>query len=66
MITIEPKWLFLIGGVLVLIGWLLPLMMIMQYIESTFFLNFFAYIASFLGLMCGFIGAVTFVMRNKK
>ncbi|HEY9086604.1 MAG TPA: hypothetical protein VIO36_00445 [Anaerolineaceae bacterium] len=66
MITIEPKWLFLIGGVLVLVGWLLPLGMIMGYIESTFFLNFFSYTASFLGLVCGIIGAATYVMRNRK
>jgi cytosine/uracil/thiamine/allantoin permease len=66
MITIEPKWLFLIGGVLVLVGWLIPLLMIMKYIESTFFLNFLSYIASFLGLVCGIIAAATYVMRNRK
>lgn len=66
MIPSEPKYLFGIGCLLLIIGWVLPLLMIMQYLESTFFLNFFAYIASLLGLFLGIIGAVSYVQRNRR
>jgi hypothetical protein len=62
----DPRLLFLIGFLLLLIGFLLPVLMIMQVLESTFLLNFLAYGASFLGLMLGFTGAVSFATRNRR
>ncbi len=61
----EPKFLFIAGVILLIIGWVLPLLMIMQMLESTFFLNFLAYICSFLGMMMGFVGAINYIVRRR-
>jgi len=57
--------LILIGFFLVLIGVILPLLMVVQIIKSTFFLNFFSYGASVLGLFLGIIGAAYYVRMNR-
>ncbi len=62
----EPRKLMLIGFVLLLLGFGLPFLMLLQYIPSTFFLNFFAYSASTLGLILGFIGIAFYVRQNRK
>jgi len=66
MIPVEPKYLFGGGCLLLIIGWVIPLLMIMQMLESTFFLNFFAYGASLIGLVMGFIGAIGYILRNRR
>lgn len=66
MIPAEPKHLLGVGCLLLVVGWVLPLLMILQVLESTFFLNFFSYGASLLGLFLGFIGAISYVRRNRK
>jgi hypothetical protein len=53
---LNPKYFITIGLVLLVTGVVLPILMVMQILESTFFLNFFSYIASVLGLMLGVIG----------
>jgi len=65
MSDLNPKLLIGIGVPLLVIGFVLPLLMVLQIIPSTFFLNFFAYGASFLGLMLGMIGAMSIVARNR-
>jgi hypothetical protein len=55
---INPKMMVLIAFVMLLTGVILPLLMVMQVIPSTFFLNFLAYLCSFFGIVIGFIGAV--------
>ncbi len=57
MIRLSPRTLIIIGFVLVFLGFLLPLLMVLKLLESTFFLNFFSYTASVLGLFLGIIGA---------
>jgi hypothetical protein len=64
MMRVPPWGLILIGFVLVLIGVVLPFLMVIRAIPSTFFLNFFAYGASLTGLFLGIIGASTY-MRNR-
>lgn len=63
---IEPRLLMIWGLLLMLVGFALPMSMIMQMIPSTFFLNFLAYTASFLGLILGMIGIVTMVIRRRQ
>ena len=46
-----------LGGVLVVVGFLLPLLMVLGVIPTTFLLGFIAYAASFGGLMLGVIGS---------
>jgi len=62
-----PKYIFyiLIGFVLVVVGAVLPFLIVMQMIESTFLLNFLAYGASMTGLMIGFIGATMYVREHR-
>jgi hypothetical protein len=56
----------LIGFVLVLLGAVLPFLMVLHYLESTFFLNFFAYGASMVGLILGLIGASQYVNEHRR
>ncbi|MBM3151035.1 MAG: hypothetical protein FJZ96_02325 [Chloroflexi bacterium] len=61
----DPRAIMALGFVLVLLGAVLPFLIVMQAIESTIFLNFFAYTASFTGLMLGVVGAAFYVKNTK-
>ena len=63
---IDPRILLAAGFILVLTGWVLPLLMVMHVIESTFFLNFFSYAASVVGLMLGVVGSIFYISRYRK
>jgi hypothetical protein len=65
MINLPPWGLIVIGFVFVVVGVILPLMMVIRVLPSTFFLNFFAYGVSLTGLFLGIIGASTY-MRNRR
>ena len=65
MTDLNPKLLIGIGAPLLIIGFVLPMLMVLQIIPSTFFLNFFAYAASFLGLMLGMLGAMSIVAKSR-
>ncbi len=56
MTRISPKALLGIGFVLLVIGFVLPFLMMLDVIPSSFFLNFFSFGASTLGLFLGIIG----------
>jgi hypothetical protein len=66
MIRIPPKHLILIGFLLVLAGAVLPFLMVIRVLKSTFFLNFFSFGATMSGLLLGMIGAATYVRMQKK
>ena len=61
---LPPKKIILIGFLLVLLGAVIPWLIILRVIPSTFFLNFFAYAASISGLFMGIIG-VAFYTRDR-
>ena len=63
---LTPGKLIIIGVVLNLVGFVLPLLMVIQLIESTFFLNFTAYSLSVIGLVVGLIGMVFLVKVNRQ
>lgn len=48
-----------IGFFLVVLGALLPFLMVLKILESTFFLNFFSYGAQVTGVAIGLIGVVS-------
>jgi hypothetical protein len=52
----SPHFLLSLGVTLMLLGIVLPFLMVIQVLESTFFLNFFAWGASVAGLSLGTIG----------
>jgi hypothetical protein len=66
MFQISPSGLILIGLLLVVTGVILPLLMVIQVLPSTFFLNFFAYGASLTGLFLGVIGAASYMRDRRK
>lgn len=55
-----------VGFVLLLLGIILPLLMIMQYIKPTLWLEFLSYTISVLGLILGIVGMAYMVVKNKK
>jgi hypothetical protein len=52
----SPHLLLSLGVILMLLGIALPFLMVIQVLESTFFLNFFSWGASVAGLALGTIG----------
>lgn len=62
----RPWKLILIGLLLSLTGVALPFLMVIHVIPSTFFLNFFSFVASMTGLILGIIGASRFVREDQK
>lgn len=65
MNDLNPKILLPVGALLLVIGFVLPILMVMHIISSTFFLNFFAFGSSTLGLLLGMIGVMSLVIRNR-
>lgn len=68
MIRISARTILLIGFLMVLAGFVLPLLIVLKLLESTFFLNFFSFTVSTAGLFLGLIGAaqVALEIRHKR
>jgi hypothetical protein len=66
MMRSRPSQLILIGFVLVLMAWVLPFLMMIKVLPSTFALNFFSYTAGIAGLFLGIIGSAYYIRLNKK
>jgi hypothetical protein len=62
----NPRILLSLGLILLFLGFVLPLLMVMRVIESTFFLNFVAWGVSVSGLFLGFIGVATWTKMRKE
>ncbi len=63
---LTPVQMILIGFVLVVLGVVLPFLMVLHIIESTFFLNFFSYGASLAGIFLGLIGSASYVRERRR
>ncbi len=62
-----PPWsMILLGFILSLLGVALPFLMVIDVLPSTFFLNFFSFTVSLLGLFLGIIGASQYVRQHRK
>lgn len=58
---------FIIAAILLLIvGAVLPFLMMIRVVDSSFFLNFLSYIASVVGLFIGIIGIAMYVGEDKR
>ena len=66
MMRLSPVQLILIGFILSVMGVVLPLLMVIHVIQSTFFINFVSYIASVVGLFLGVIGAASYIREHRK
>jgi hypothetical protein len=62
MNRLSPRFLLGLGVILMLLGVVLPFLMVIRVLESTFFLNFFSWGASVAGLSFGTIG---FALSNR-
>jgi hypothetical protein len=62
----NPLYFILVGFFLVVVGFALPFLMVLQILQSTFFLNFLAYAASFSGLLLGIIGSAFYTASRRK
>ncbi|NOT03600.1 MAG: hypothetical protein HOP27_03260 [Anaerolineales bacterium] len=61
----SPRFLLGLGLFLMLLGIILPFLMVIHVLESTFFLNFFSWAGSVIGLALGMIGVSLTTKRNK-
>jgi len=61
----SPRLLLGLGLTLMILGVVIPFLILIHVVESTFFLNFFSWGASVGGLFLGIIGVATWV-RNRK
>ncbi len=66
MLSLSPVKMILIGLFLVVLGIVLPFLMVLDIIKSTFFLNFFSYGSSLAGLFLGLIGAASYVRERRR
>lgn len=60
----SPRLLLSLGLILMLLGIILPFLMVIKVLESTFFLNFFSWGASVAGLLLGTIGYAVFSKKE--
>ncbi len=61
----SPRFLLSLGLFLMLLGIILPFLMVIGILESTYFLNFFSWAASVAGLVLGTIAVATMVKIDK-
>jgi hypothetical protein len=61
----SPRFLLFLGLFLMVLGIVLPFLIVIQILESTFFLNFFSWGASVAGLSLGMIGFAMY-SRNRR
>ena len=61
----KPRSLVVYGFILMLLGVIFPLLMVMKILESTFFLNFFSYTLSLVGMILGIIG-IAFEFKGRR
>jgi len=66
MMETDPRLILVIGFVLVLAGAVLPWLMVLQIIKSTFALNFLAAGASVAGLILGVIGTAYYARLRRR
>ena len=61
----SPRFLLFLGLFLMVLGIVLPFLIVIKILESTFFLNFFSWGASVAGLALGMVGFAMY-SRNRK
>ncbi len=66
MIHPTPAQMMWLGFVLLVLGFLLPFLMVLQFLESNLLSTFIAYLASFSGLVIGLMGVVMQAQTQKK
>lgn len=62
----NPKMMMVIGALLMILGVVLPLLMVIKMIESTFLLSFISYGASLAGMVMAFVGLFSYITFHRK
>ena len=62
----QPRGMIFTAVILLLAGAILPFLMIIGVLESTFFMNFLTYIASVIGMFVGFLGIAMWVGDERR
>jgi membrane associated rhomboid family serine protease len=62
----SPRLLLSLGLILMITGVVIPFLILILVLESTFFLNFFSWGASVGGLFLGIIGVATWVRKRRE
>jgi hypothetical protein len=62
----RPVLIIILGFFMVLAGFVLPFLMVLHEIPSTFFLNFLSFTLSIAGLILGTVGAALYVRLRDK
>ncbi|MGC8855981.1 MAG: hypothetical protein ACP5QU_04200 [Anaerolineae bacterium] len=65
MMLEHPERLLILATVLLLFGVVMPFLMVLHVVESTFFLNFLSFTASILGSLLGFVGIALYQIRHR-
>jgi hypothetical protein len=65
MSRFSHKTLFLVGGILVLIGFIVPLLMVLGIIKMMLWLEMLIAIIQVFGIVCGIIGSVIYVKEKR-
>lgn len=66
MIRAHPNRIVILGFFLVLLGFVVPFLMVLQIIQAGFLLSFLSYAASIAGLFLGIIGAASYIRLDKR
>ncbi len=62
---ISSKTLIWVGGVMIVLGWLLPLLIVLGHLPSTYFLNFISYAFQMIGMILGMLGIFSIVKARR-
>lgn len=65
MFRLGSTQMIVIGVILLLAGVVLPLLMVVKIITSTYFLNFLAFGCSLVGMVLGFLGLFSMVKTRR-
>lgn len=57
----DPKTLIWVGGLLLVVGFVLPLLMVIKILPSTYFLNFLSYGCQLVGMVSAMLGTFSIV-----
>ena len=61
----SPRKLFWAGLICILLGFLLPFMIVLKFIENTFALSFFIYFLQLIGLILGIMSAAGMAINKR-
>jgi hypothetical protein len=65
MRSINNILILILGSVLVITGFIIPFLMVLQIIQASFLLSFLGFIASVSGLILGLIGITQYIRRDR-